>query len=149
MTLNKATLIGNVGKDPEIRTTQDGKEIANFPLATSERWKDKNSGERKEKTEWHRIVIFNPGLIGIVKSYVKKGSKLYLEGQIQTRKWSKDGVDHYQTEIVLPVFGGVIQLLDSKPIDEHSVAKGNAYVSESPAFESSSFDLIDDEIPFN
>lgn len=144
MTLNKATLIGNVGKDPEIRTTQDGKEIANFSLATSERWKSKD-GEKREKTEWHKIVVYNPGLVKVIKSYVKKGSKLYIEGAIQTRKWTdKEGVERYQTEITMQSFDGVIKLLDSKPVDEHSVAKGNAFVSESAPFET--FD--DDSIPF-
>lgn len=148
MSVNKAILIGNVGKDPEIRAMQDGKEVANLTVATSERWKDKGSGERRKKTEWHRVVIFNPGLIGIVKSYVKKGSKLYLEGSLKTREWTdKENIKRYTTEIVLNL-NGVIELLDNKPVDEHSVAKGNAFVSESPAFESSSFD-IDDEIPFN
>ncbi len=88
MSINKVILVGNVGQDPEIRSTQDGREIANFSLATSESWKDKNSGEKRDKTEWHRVVIFSQGLVGITKNYVKKGSKLYLEGQLQTRKWT-------------------------------------------------------------
>lgn len=113
--VNKVILIGNVGKDPEIRSTQDGREIANLSIATSESWKDKNTGERKEKTEWHRISIFNEGLVGVVKNYVKKGSKLYIEGQLQTRKWTdKDGVEKYSTEVVLQNFGGTLVMLDSK-----------------------------------
>jgi single-strand DNA-binding protein len=97
MSINKVILIGNVGTDPEIRNTNDGREIASFSLATSESWKDKNSGEKKEKTEWHRLVVFSQGLVGIVKNYVKKGSKLYIEGQLQTRKWTdKDGADKYR-----------------------------------------------------
>jgi single-strand DNA-binding protein len=120
MSINKVILIGNCGTDPKISNTQDGREIASFTLATSEKWNDKNSGEKKEKTEWHKIVVFSAGLAGVVKNYVKKGSKLYIEGQLQTRKWEKDGVDHYSTEIVLQGFGGVIQLLDSKKGDQQS-----------------------------
>lgn len=114
MSINKVILIGNVGQDPEIRNTSDGREIANFSLATSESWKDKNSGERKDKTEWHRIVVFSQGLVGIVKNYIKKGSKLYIEGQLQTRKWTDNsGVDKYTTEIVLQNFNSTLQILDS------------------------------------
>lgn len=109
--VNKAILIGNVGKDPEIRRTQDGRAIATLSLATSESWRDKNTGERREKTEWHRVVIFNENLAKIVEQYVKKGSKLYVEGMLQTRKWEKEGVDHYTTEIVLQAFNGSITLL--------------------------------------
>ncbi len=102
MSLNKVTLIGFVGQDPEIRATQYGREIASFSLATTESWKDKSSGERKEKTEWHKIVVFSQGLTGIIKNYVKKGSKLYIEGSLVTRKWTdKNGVEKYTTEIVL------------------------------------------------
>lgn len=113
--LNKVTLIGNVGKDPEIRNTNDGREIANIVLATSESWTDKNSGERREKTEWHRIACFNPGLVNVIKNYVKKGSKLYLEGQIQTRKWQdQNGQDRYSTEIVLQGYNCNLTMLDSR-----------------------------------
>src|SRR3954466_15403555 len=100
--VNKVILIGNLGKDPEIRRTQDGRPIANLRVATSESWRDKNTGERKEKTEWHRVVIFNEGLCKIAEQYLKKGSKVYLEGALQTRKWQdKDGQDKYSTEVVL------------------------------------------------
>ena len=103
--LNKVILIGNVGKDPEIRTTQDGKEIATFVLATSDSWKDKATSEKKEKTEWHRIVIFSEGLVNVVKNYVKKGSKLFIEGSLQTRKWNDNaGIERYTTEIVMKGF---------------------------------------------
>ncbi len=113
--LNKVMLIGNLGKDPEIRSTQDGREIATLNLATSESWKDKNTGERKEKTEWHRVVIFNEGLVNVVKNYVKKGSKLFIEGQLQTRKWTdKDGAEKYTTEIVLQNYNGSLTMLDGK-----------------------------------
>lgn len=116
--VNKVILIGNIGKDPEIRSTQDGREIATLALATSDSWKDKNTGERKEKTEWHRVVVFNPNLVSIIKSYVKKGSKLYLEGQLQTRKWAdQSGVEKYSTEVVLQNFNGVLVMLGSKTED--------------------------------
>ena len=113
--VNKVILIGNVGKDPEIRRTQDGRAIANLTLATSESWRDKNSGEKKEKTEWHRVVIFNEGLCKVVEQYVKKGAKLYIEGQLQTRKWqNKEGVDQYTTEIVLQGFSSQLTMLDGR-----------------------------------
>ena len=113
--VNKVILIGNLGRDPEIRRTQDGRPIANFSIATSESWRDKNSGERKEKTEWHRIVCFNEGLCKVIENYVKKGSKVYVEGQLQTRKWSdKDGVEKYSTEVVLQGFNGTLTMLDSR-----------------------------------
>ncbi len=126
MSINKVILIGNVGTDPEIRNTNDGREIASFSLATSESWKDKNTGEKKDKTEWHRLVVFSQGLVGIVKNYVKKGSKLYIEGQLQTRKWTdKDGVDKYTTEIVLQNFNSTLQILDSANRSGASAASGN------------------------
>lgn len=112
--LNRVTLIGNVGNTPEIRSTQDGREIANFSLATSQSWKDNATGERKEKTEWHRVVVFSEGLVGIVKQYVKKGSKLCVEGQLQTRKWTDQaGNEKYSTEVVLAAFGGTLVMLGS------------------------------------
>lgn len=115
MSVNKVILIGRSVRDAEVRSTQDGREIANLTIVTSERWKDKQSGEKKEKAEFHKVVIFNPNLVGIVKSYVKRGSKLYVEGSLQTRKWQdKEGKDNYSTEIVLQAFGGTIQLLDSR-----------------------------------
>jgi single-strand DNA-binding protein len=113
--VNKVILIGNLGKDPEIRRTQDGRPIANLSVATSESWRDKNTGERKEKTEWHRVVIFNEGLCKIVEQYLKKGSKVYLEGALQTRKWTdKDGHDKYSTEVVLQGFNSSLTMLDGK-----------------------------------
>ena len=112
MSINKVILVGNVGQEPEIRNTQDGREIASFSIATTESWKDKNSGEKKEKTEWHRVVIFSPNLVSIVKLYVKKGSKLYIEGAIQTRKWKDNsGVEKYTTEIVLQQYNSTLQIL--------------------------------------
>ena len=105
--VNKVILVGNIGRDPEIRSTQDGMRIANLSLATSETWRDKSSGERKEKTEWHRVAVFNDRLVDVIEKYVKKGAKLYIEGQLQTRKWTdKDGQDRYTTEVVLGRFNG-------------------------------------------
>jgi single-strand DNA-binding protein len=111
--VNKVILVGNVGKDPEIRRTQDGRPIANLSLATSETWRDKATGERKEKTEWHRVVIFSEPLCKVVEQYVKKGSKLYIEGALQTRKWTdQSGVEKYSTEVVLQGFNGSLTMLD-------------------------------------
>ena len=111
--VNKVILVGNLGRDPEIRSTQAGARIANLSIATSERWKDKNSGEAKEKTEWHRVVIFNDKLSSVCEAYLKKGSKVYIEGALETRKWTDQaGVEKYSTEIVLRQFKGELQMLD-------------------------------------
>ncbi len=113
--VNKVILIGNLGKDPEIRRTQDGRPIANLSVATSESWRDKTTGERKEKTEWHRVVVFNEGLCKVIEQYLKKGSKVYLEGALQTRKWTdKDGHDKYSTEVVLQGFNSTLTMLDTR-----------------------------------
>lgn len=113
--VNKVILIGNLGADPEIRRTQDGKPIANLRIATSETWRDKNSGERKEKTEWHRVVIFSEPLCKVVEQYLKKGSKIYIEGSLQTRKWTDNaGIEKYSTEIVLQGFNSVLTMLDGR-----------------------------------
>ncbi|MHA1165609.1 MAG: single-stranded DNA-binding protein [Alphaproteobacteria bacterium] len=112
--VNKVILIGNLGADPEIRSMQDGRPVCNLRVATSETWKDKSTGERRERTEWHRVVIFNEGLCRIAEQYLKKGSKVYLEGQLQTRKWEKDGQDHYSTEVVLQGFNSSLTMLDSR-----------------------------------
>jgi single-strand DNA-binding protein len=142
--VNKVILIGNVGKDPEIRSTQDGRGIANLSIATSESWKDKNTGERKEKTEWHRVVVFNDNLVNVIKNYVKKGSKLYVEGTLQTRKWTdKDGAEKYATEVVLQGFSGQLTLLDGK-----RESSGTAHeATQAPAQQTVS-QILDDEIPF-
>jgi len=135
--LNKVQLIGNLGRDPEIRSTQDGQKIATLNVATSESWKDKNSGERKEKSEWHRVVIFNERLAEIAEKYLHKGSKLYVEGSLATRKWTdKDGAEKYTTEIVLSKFRGEIVMLDA-PRD-----------SAEPAKASAAADDLGSEIPF-
>ena len=113
--VNKVILVGNLGKDPEVRSMQSGDRVASFPVATSERWKDKASGERKEKTEWHKVAIFDERLVDIAEKYLRKGSKVYLEGQLQTRKWTdQSGQERYTTEVVLQRFRGDLTLLDSK-----------------------------------
>jgi single-strand DNA-binding protein len=156
--VNKVILIGNLGADPEIRRTQDGRPIANLRVATSESWRDKTTGERREKTEWHRVVIFNEGLCKIVEQYLKKGSKVYLEGALQTRKWQdKDGQDKYTTEVVLQGFNSQLTMLDTR-----GGAAGGADRAESGDFGSpgpsaarkpamagtGKRDDLDDEIPF-
>jgi single-strand DNA-binding protein len=113
--INKVILVGNVGRDPDVRTTQDGTKIVNLSVATSESWKNRNSGERKERTEWHRVVIFNDRLAEVAERYLRKGSKVYLEGQLQTRKWTdQSGVEKYTTEIVLQRYRGELQMLDTR-----------------------------------
>src|SRR6202042_3894779 len=113
--VNKVILIGNLGADPEIKRTQDGRPIANLRIATSDTWRDKNSGERKEKTEWHRVVIFNEGLCKVAEQYLKKGDKVYIEGQLQTRKWTDQaGVEKYSTEVVLQGFNSNLTMLDGR-----------------------------------
>ena len=155
--VNKVILLGNVGADPEIRRTQAGTPIANLRIATSESWRDRNSGERKEKTEWHTVVIFSEGLCKIVEQYVKKGSKLYIEGALQTRKWQdQSGNDRYSTEVVLQGFNCALTLLDGKrgddtPADrsggDYGSASGGSRRSDSYGNKSS--DLDDpDSIPF-
>jgi single-strand DNA-binding protein len=113
--VNKVILIGNLGRDPEIRTFQNGGRVANLSVATSESWKDRTTGERKEKTEWHRVVIFNDKLVEVVEKYLRKGAKVYLEGQLETRKWTdQSGVEKYSTEVVLRPFRGELTMLDSR-----------------------------------
>lgn len=143
--VNRVILIGNVARDPEIRTTNDGKEIANFTLVTSERWVDKNSGEKKEKAEFHKVTVFNQGLAAIVRQYVHKGSKLYVEGSLQTRKYTdKEGVEKYSTEIVLQNFGGQIVLLSKR---EEMPSESSGYESVQSDSRSAEPEL-NDEIPF-
>jgi single-strand DNA-binding protein len=113
--VNKVILIGNLGRDPEVRSFQNGGKVCNLRIATSETWKDRNSGERKEKTEWHSVAIFNEGLVRIAEQYLKKGSKVYLEGQLETRKWQdQSGADKYTTEVVLRNYGGTLTMLDGR-----------------------------------
>jgi single-strand DNA-binding protein len=149
MSINKVILIGNVGQDPEIRSTQDGREIANFSLATSESWKDKSSGERREKTEWHRIVIFSQGLVNIVRNYVKKGSKLYIEGSLQTRKWTDNqGIEKFTTEIALQNFNSTLQILDGRGGEKSSSGGDSSYSGGKSKNSDVSVEESDDEIPF-
>jgi len=113
--VNKVILVGNLGKDPEVRRTQDGRPIVQLSVATSENWRDKNTGERKEKTEWHRVVIFSEGLCRVAEQYLKKGAKVYLEGALQTRKWTdKDNIERYSTEVVLQGFNSTLTMLDGR-----------------------------------
>ncbi len=160
--VNKVILVGNLGADPEIRTMQSGDKVANLSIATSESWKDKNTGERRDKTEWHRVVIFNKGLVSVCENYLKKGAKVYIEGQIETRKWQdQSGQDKYTTEIVLRPFRGELTMLDSRNTaggDNYGGGQsfndgGNSdYGAGAPAQQQQSspvpVDSMDDEIPF-
>jgi single-strand DNA-binding protein len=141
-------LVGNLGKDPEVRRMTSGEPVVNLSLATSESWRDKASGERKEKTEWHRVVIFNKNLADVAEKYLKKGSKVYVEGQLQTRKWTdKDGQEKYSTEVVLQNFRGELTMLDGRGGEGGGGGGGGARgASEAPA--SFQRDEMDDEIPF-
>ena len=144
--INKVILIGNLGADPEIRHTQAGKPIANLRIATTETWRDKNSGERKENTQWHTVVIFSEGLCKVAEQYLRKGSKIYLEGQLQTRKWQdRDGNDRYSTEVVLQNFGGTLVMLDGKQDGGQQASGGVKATADQPSF---ARDDMDDEVPF-
>ena len=148
--LNKVLLIGRLGADPEIKQMVNGKSVARLSLATSNTWKDKNTGEKKEKTEWHRIVIFNEGLVNVVQQYVKKGSQVYIEGQLTTRKWKdeKSGLDRYSTEIVLQGFNSTFKILSSKSNQIENIQDSNTEKSSLPNEENVSSGDLDDEIPF-
>jgi len=155
--INKVILVGNLGKDPEIRRLQDGRAMANLSVATSETWRDKATGERREKTEWHRVVIFNEGLAKIAEQYLKKGAKVYLEGQLQTRKWQdKDtGADRYSTEVVLQGFNSSLTMLDSRGggaglSDDGGTEFGASNTAQRPRVAASGGKRndMDDDIPF-
>ena len=165
--VNKVILMGNLGRDPEVRTTQDGGKIVTFSMATTESWKDRTTGERRDRTEWHRVVIFNEALAGIAENYLRKGGKVYIEGQLQTRKWvDQQGIEKYTTEVVIPKFRGELTLLDrasdtgSGPQGDWSqeptsaVAAGGAaaampsHSQASPDFATPSPEDIDDDVPF-
>ena len=155
--VNKVILVGNLGKDPEVRHTQDGKAIVNLSLATSENWRDKQTGERKEKTEWHRVVIFNENLAKVAEQYLKKGAKVYVEGQLQTRKWTDNsGVEKYSTEVVLQNFRGELTMLDSRGGSGESAGSGGDDFGQSspldrPRAAAKPKDFtrdLDDEVPF-
>lgn len=159
MSINKVILIGNVGKDPEIRTMNNGNEVALFSLATSEYWRDKTTGEKKDKTEWHRIVVYSQGLVAIIKNYVKKGTKLYVSGSIQTRKWvDSQGVDKHLTEIVLQGYTAELQILDPRNSNSSNSGEDEGYYNSLNKDADSSTsnggegdfieEIIDDDIPF-
>ena len=134
--VNKVILIGNVGADPEIRRTQDGRPIANLRIATSESWKDRNSGERREKTEWHTVVVFSEPLCKVIEQYVKKGAKLYIEGALQTRKWQdQNGNDRYSTEIVLQGFNSTLTMLDGRGEGGGAGRGGNDFGGGAPSYD--------------
>ena len=156
--VNKVILLGNLGQDPDVRTMQNGKKICTFSIATSDSWKDKETGEKKEKTEWHRVVVFNEGLVGVIENYVKKGSKLYVEGSLQTRKWTDDsGTEKYTTEIVIQGYGGRIDMIGSKgnnqeiPNDEpkQEIEKENKLENnKEKSVDDKSENLNEEDIPF-
>ncbi|MCB1650903.1 MAG: single-stranded DNA-binding protein [Alphaproteobacteria bacterium] len=161
--VNKVILVGNLGADPEVRSMQSGDKVVNLSIATSESWKDKATGERKEKTEWHRVVIFNQGLVNVAQNYLRKGSKVYIEGQLETRSWEQDGQKKYTTEIVLRPFRGELNMLDSRGSGDNA---GGGYGGGASSFQDSQgggfnagpaaasqsspapVDELEDEIPF-
>ena len=149
--VNKVTLVGNLGRDPEIRAMQNGDKIVQLSVATSDRWKDKNSGEQRERTEWHRVVIFNHALGRIAEQYLKKGSTVYLEGQLQTRKWTdqQSGQEKYTTEVVLQRYRGELTLLGSRPDNQVENQYNNTQVDQPDQIrETNIASDLDDEIPF-
>ena len=148
--LNKVLLIGRLGADPEVKQMVNGKSVARLSLATSQSWKDKNTGEKKEKTEWHRVVVFNEGLVNVVKQYVKKGAQVYIEGQLTTRKWKdeKSGVDRYSTEVVLQGFNSSFKILSSKNSQIENLQEDNTEKSALPNDQEIPVNDLDDEIPF-
>jgi len=148
--INKVILVGNLGRDPEIRTTQSGMKVANLRVATSERWKDRNSGEMQERTEWHSVAIFNEHLVSVAERFLHKGSKVYLEGQLQTRKWTdQQGQDRYSTEVVMNRFRGELQMLDSRGEGGGGSGGGSSGGGGNDGgFSGGAGDDLDDEIPF-
>ncbi|MEW2917037.1 single-stranded DNA-binding protein [Ruegeria sp. ANG10] len=160
--VNKVILVGNLGRDPEVRTFQNGGKVCNLRIATSETWKDRNTGERRERTEWHSVAIFNEGLVRVAEQYLRKGSKVYLEGQLQTRKWQdQSGQDRYSTEVVLQGFGSTLVMLDGRGEGgggggqsggygggQAGGGYGDPYGSQSSAPAPASGGIDDDEIPF-
>lgn len=156
--VNKVILVGNLGNAPEIRAMQSGDKVANLSIATSESWKDKATGERKEKTEWHRVVVFNPGIVKVCENYLQKGSKVYIEGELQTRKWTDQasGQDKYSTEVVLRPYRGELTMLDSRNSGGGAAAGGGFVAPQSSndgfgtpqAGAATKVDDLEDEIPF-
>ena len=160
--VNKVILLGNLGQDPDIRSMQNGKKVCTFSIATSDSWKDKETGEKKEKTEWHRIVVFNEGLIGVVENYIKKGTKVYVEGSLQTRKWTDDkGTEKYTTEILIQGYGGRIDIVSAKgnnqelaqdqgisENNEDSVKEIDSNKKKEKSIDDKSDNLNEEDIPF-
>ena len=147
--VNKVILVGNLGRDPEVRSMQNGGELVNLSIATSEQWRDRNSNEKKEKTEWHRVVIFNENLVRVAKDFLQKGKKVYIEGQLQTRKWQdQTGNDRYSTEVVLGKFRGELQILDGR----NSMSENQSSISDDSSTQQTIPDSVgedfDDDIPF-
>ena len=145
--LNKVLLIGRLGADPEIKQMVNGKNVARLSLATSQSWKDKNTGEKKQKTEWHRVVIFNEGLVNVVQQYLKKGSQVYIEGQLSTRKWKDEqsGVDKYSTEVVIQGFNSSLTMLGGRSVTENNNQSTSSSTNEETTSDTNE---LDDEIPF-
>ena len=144
--LNKVMLIGNLGANPEIRSMQNGGRVCNLSIATSQSWKDKNTGERREKTEWHRVTIYNEGLVGVIEQYLKKGSKVFIEGSLETRKWQdQNGQDRYTTEVVLKNYNGNLTMLDSR--NDNPNQPQNANIAQ-PQQAQQTPDPFEDDIPF-
>ncbi|MBT4283971.1 MAG: single-stranded DNA-binding protein [Rhodobacteraceae bacterium] len=149
--LNKVMIIGNLGADPEVRTFQNGNKVCNLRIATSDNWRDKNTGERREKTEWHSVSVFSEGLVKVCEQYLKKGSKVFVEGSLQTRKWQdQSGADRYSTEVVLQGFGGTLTMLDGRNNSNEEFNKSpDTFTSNSNENSlSANTNDIDDEIPF-
>ena len=149
--VNKVILLGNLGRDPEIRSMQSGNKMASFSIATSKRWKDKNTQEQKEKTSWHNVVVFGDGLVSIVENYVKKGSKIYVEGELQTRKWQdQDGNDKYTTEVILQGYNSNLTLLDSRNNTNQSseIAQEPSIADEKTESQTSDSEDPEEDIPF-
>lgn len=154
--VNKVIIVGNLGRDPEVRTFQNGGRVANLTIATSENWKDKATGEKKEKTEWHRVVIFNENIVGVAERYLKKGAKVYIEGQLETRKWTdQQGQEKYSTEVVLRPYRGELTMLDSAGGRSNAIANDvGGMGDDTPSFGpsagkgNSSLPELDDDIPF-
>ena len=152
--VNKVILLGNLGQDPDVRTMQNGKKVCTFSVATSDSWKDKDTGEKKEKTEWHRVVVFNEGLVGVVENYIKKGTKVYVEGSLQTRKWTDDkGTEKYTTEIIIQGYGGRIDIVSAKgsnqELSEDKDISENNDTSNKKVAPNENKDVLDDKSDLN
>lgn len=147
--VNKVILVGNLGKDPEIRRMQSGDAVVSFSIATSESWRDKNTGERKEKTEWTNVVIFNDGIAKVAEQYLKKGMKVYIEGSLQTRSWEdQSGVKKYATEVVLQKYRGELQMLESAEKQDSPKPRQPSYADQSGSFDRNTGEVLDDNLPF-